>query len=168
MPGFLVPAAIGALGGLFGGIGKAKAAKAQAKSDQQAAQYKVNQKQKGLNRNALNFASLLKALGRQGWFGDQFMADHGTYNPADFKYDPVPLASTPGVWSSALGGAAGGALSGLSRWFNDSHGAARDASTRITSPGQPTRGGDSFRVDNRPSVIPGEDGVDQIVGMRRF
>lgn len=141
MPGSLAGLAIGAgikgLAGLFGGGARAKEAKRNARNEQRAMQYKVNKQQKGLNRRSLNFASLLKALGREGWFGEQFMKDKGSYNAADFTYDPVPLMESPGVWSSALGGAAQGAVGGLADWYGDAGAAGREAAGRVTSPGQP-------------------------------
>ena len=157
-----IGAGLKALGGLFGGIGKAKAAKTQARNERIAAQYKINMKQKGLNRKSLNFASLLKALGREGWYGDpnaegSFMKTKGMYNASDFNYDPVPEMQTPGVLSSALGGFASGALSGASDWFMNDAAAGREAAGRVgrpTSPGQPTGGSNPFGVG---APIPGID-----------
>lgn len=133
-PGALIGLGIRALGGLFGGIGRAKAEKRKARSEQKAMQWKVNQKQKGLNRGSSNFAGLLRALKREGWFGDDpsspdsFMNTAGRFNAADWRYDPVPLAETPGVWGSALAGAG----SGIQDWFTDETAAAREAEARAS------------------------------------
>ena len=139
-----VGAGLKALGGALGGASRAKDAKRSARNEQKATQYKVNQKQKGLNRKALNVAALMRSLHREGWFGDQFMQDHGTYDPNDFKYDAVPLLESPGVWSSALGGAARGGVEGLSDWFLDSDAAGRQAGAAAgagTRPPLPNVGG---------------------------
>lgn len=147
MPFPLAALAIGAglkaAGGALGGAARAKDAKRSARNEQKATQYKVNQKQKGLNRRALNVASLLRSLSKEGWYGgDGFTRDFGTYNKANFTYDPVPLLESPGAWSSALGGALRSGVQGLSDWYQDSGGAQREAEARagagLTSPGQPT------------------------------
>jgi len=134
------------LGGVLGGAKAAKDAKMKALNDQKMAQYKINMKQKGLNRKSLNFASLLKALGREGWFGDpnaegSFMKTKGSFNAADWNYDPVPLGATPGVFSSALGGGLRGGVQGVEDWYMNEQAAGREASGQINAPrssGQPT------------------------------
>ena len=137
-----IGAGLKALKGGLEGAARAKSAKSAARNEQKATQWKVNQKQKGFNRRALNAAALLRSLKREGWFGDGFMRDFGTYDKANFTYDPVPLMETPGVWSSALGGALQGGVGGLSDWFLNSEAAGREAGGLagggIMSPGQPT------------------------------
>ena len=130
-----IGAGLKALGGAFGGAGRAKDAKRQARNEQKAKQYQVNQKQKGLNRRSVNMASLLKALHREGWLGEGFVQDHSTYDPNNYKYDAVPLMESPGVWSSALGGGLREGVSGLGDWFLDSAAAKRQAEAEAQANG---------------------------------
>lgn len=143
MPAPLVALGIGAglkaLGGLLGGISRAKAAKAAAKNEQIAAQYKMKQKQKGLNRRSTNFASLLKSLKREGWYGPEYMQQYGTPNLRDWQYDPVPLGVSPGTFSSALGGALRGGVQGVSDWYENDQAAKAQADAE-TAPTPRTQG----------------------------
>lgn len=127
----IVDLGTGGIGGLalslgkriFGGLFNRGAEKRKAKNAQKAAQYHVNQKQKGLNRRQYNLAALHKALKREGWYGPEYMQQYGTPNLKDWRYDPVPLEATQGGLSAFAEGAVGGA----SDFFGDAEAAARDA-----------------------------------------
>lgn len=115
--------------GLFGKLFNRGAEKRAAKNAQKAAQWKVNQKQKGLNRRGTNFASLLKSLKREGWYGPEYMQKYGTPDLRNWQYDQVPLEAGQSLMGAVGEGLAGGAAN----YFNDEDAARRDAERVVRS-----------------------------------
>lgn len=98
----------GVVGGIIGGVGgmlKHRAKRKAGESADAVAKYKRDEAQKLINKKNLNFAALLKALHREGWYGDTldaegrstggFVKDFGTYNPADQQIGLAPATFVP-------------------------------------------------------------------------
>lgn len=134
-------------GGLIKSLFGRGAAKRKAKDERNVALYR--QKQAGKNRDiGMGWLALLENANRRtraqqgrapapSFFGDDFsarFAPGGQLDMTDFDPAEIPVTSTPGFWSSALGGIAGGAMD----YFGDREAAESDAMGQIgMSPGQP-------------------------------
>ena len=115
--------------GVLGKLFNRGAEKRAAKNAQKAAQWKVNQKQKGLNRRGTNFASLLRSLKREGWYGPEYMQKYGTPDLRNWQYDQVPLEAGQSLMGAVGEGLAGGA----SNYFDNEEAARRDAERVVRS-----------------------------------
>lgn len=113
--------------GLFGKLFNRGAEKRAAKNAQKAAQWRVNQKQKGLNRKSTNFASLLKSLKREGWYGPEYMQKFGTPDLRNWQYDQVPLEAG----QSLMGAIGEGLTTGAGDYFSDAEATRRDADAEV-------------------------------------